>query len=937
MHTNSRFWTSAGRLTLAMLALAACPFALALQDGAETQAPANAEMAAAMKQAAAKGGEESKSRFPDFKEVSKDMQPTEGLFTLYRYDAKDQSKDPEKLLAKIPARLLTEDLLFATSISRGGQFTGWMWTDYVVRWEIVGNNLKMVVPDTNYILQKGKPVTDAVERTYNERYIASVPIVAMDGADPVIDLNNLLKTDIADVGFMGGSVRPDLSKWTKTKVFPDNVLIEAELAMTGRPAGIAALMGGGAAPKGGTHLGVSYSFRRLPPLGEYSARKADDRVGYFLTARMDWTKENDQRDTFERYINRWNLEKRDPSLEFSPPKKPITFIIEKTVPVQWRRWVRAGVLEWNKAYEKVGIVDAIVVQQQTDDNEFAEYDPEDARYNFFRWIVSGRAFAMGPSRVDPRSGQILDADIIMDDSIVRAWMSDFDVFAPATTAETKGAGFRMYAQEHPELLPDFLRDAHLSDESNAAFYAAQQKLFDNGHLVCSYARGLQQQINVAHSAMVATATGKKLPERFIGEVIRHVVSHEVGHTLGLRHNFKASSWLSLEDIKKRHNGDADEPTTASVMDYNPILFFADDTMESVKHYTSPAIGPYDYWAVEYGYGKPDKTTPEEKWLAQVAGRSNEDGLAYATDEDTMWIYSPDPLVNRFDASKDLVGWARTRIELCDKLLANLPEWSVKEDEPRYFMLQAFNTLFFDRATTFDYAARLVGGQYFNRDHHGQANARPAFELVDPDTQRQALKLLSETIFNDQFFKLDTELLRNLAPARWSHWGADPDMELDYPIHDRIALLQLSTLLDVTAPPVLRRVYDAELKSDAKDKFTAAELITTLRDDIWSGLEKDGREYSDADPFISSIDRNLQRTYLRIMMPFVRSTPGGAMPADLHSMICYAMRELSERIDTTLKANSSSGGKSKLDFASRAHLSECKSLIDRTLNAQVAAP
>ncbi len=434
----------------------------AQQDDSETQAPARAELAKAMKKAA---GDKSSGpkRFPEFKEVIKDMKATEGLFTLYRYDPKDKNRDPEKLLAKIPARLLKEDMLFATSISRGGSFTGWMWSDHLIRWEIAGKHLKMIVPDTNYVVKKGKPISDAIKRTYNARFIATAQIVTMSGSDPVIDLGALLKSDLADVSFMGGSIRRELSKWTKTKVFPDNILIDVDLAMSARRGGgaLAGLFGGGAPAKGGTTLGVSYTFRRLPKLGSYKPRKADDRVGYFLTAQMDLTKKSEARDTFDRYINRWNLEKRDPSLELSPPKKPVTYIIEKTVPVQWRRWVRQGILEWNKAFEEIGIVDAIVVQQQTEDNEFAKYDPEDSRYNFFRWIVSGRAFAMGPSRADPRTGQILDADIIMDDAMVRVWMTDFDVFAPSTVAEFKGPGFREYVERHPELVPDALRDVFL--------------------------------------------------------------------------------------------------------------------------------------------------------------------------------------------------------------------------------------------------------------------------------------------------------------------------------------------------------------------------------------------------------------------------------------------------------------------------------------------
>jgi predicted Zn-dependent protease len=717
---------------------------------------------------------------------------------------------------------------------------------------------------------------------------------------------------------MGGGVRSELSKWNKVKVFPDNILIDVDLALGGK--------------QGGRMVGVSYAFRRLPKLGSYTSRVADDRIGYFLTARRDWGKKHEARDTFDRYINRWKLEKRDPSLELSPPKKPITFVIEKTVPIQWRRWVRDGILDWNKAFEKIGFVDAIVVQQQTDDNEFAEYDPEDARYNFFRWIVSGRAFAMGPSRVDPRTGQILDADIIMDDSFVRAYMQDFDLLAPSAVEQLKGPGYRLWRERYPDLARQLFIDqlVERDDEESRLIDIAHEKLHAHGRRVCTFATGFQQQMAFVRNAMIATGSGKKIPERFIGEAVRETVIHEVGHTLGLRHNFKASNWLSLEEIKRRRDN-TDEPTCASVMDYNALLFFEGDEPDTVRHFVTPTIGPWDYWVIEYGYAESGKGQSEKEMLKEVASRCTQPGLDYATDEDTFGSYSPDPASNRFDMSSDLVEWARTRIELTDVLLPNLLEWSIKDGEPRYHARSAFQTLWFEKARNFEYAGRLIGGQYFHRDHKGDPDARPAFVLVDPETQRAALKMLGQTLFNDEFFKADAALLNELAPSRWSHFGSSAGLRLDFPIHDWIGMLQWWTLVDITSPAVLQRIYDAELKCADANKFTAVELITTLRDIVWSGLKPPQRTYTDAEPYLSSIDRNLQRGYLDLMLAYARQRPGTAFSADLSSMIRQSLRELSGRMGRVLKPGKQAGG--KLDFASRAHLTDCKSRIDRVLEAR----
>lgn len=904
--------------------------------GLAVSAPANGqEEIAAGKPPAAAAGDKKKSdkpkRFPELKDVIKDMQPTKGLFTLYRYDPSDKNRDPEKLLCQIPSSLLNEDLLFAMSISRGGSLTGYMWQTYLIRWEIVGKHLKLVTPDTRYVHKEGQPVNDVIERTYNDEFIASVPIVSMSGGDPVIDLGALLKSDLADISFMGGNVRPELSKWNKTKVFPDNVLIDVDLALSGR---------GGQ----GRMVGVAYSFRRLPKLGSYKPREADDRIGYFLTAHMDWTKKAEARDTFERYINRWELEKRDPSLELSPPKKPITFIIEKTVPIQWRRWVREGIQEWNKAFEKIGFVNAIVVQQQTEDNEFADYDPEDARYNFFRWIVSGHAFAMGPSRVDPRTGQILDADIIMDDSFVRAYMQEFDLLAPSTVEQLKGPGFELWCEQYPELAEQTLpqRLTAPDDEQARLIDVAHEKLLANGQHVCTYATGLQHQMALLHNALIATGSGKKLPERFVGEAIRETVIHEVGHTLGLRHNFKASNWLSLDEIKERRDN-TDEPTCASVMDYNPLLFFKGDKPDTVRHFVTPTIGPWDYWVIEYGYAEPGKGQSEADMLKEIASRCTQPELDYATDEDTVGTLSPDPTSNRFDMSSDPVAWAQMRITLCDELLPNVLDWAVNEGESRHYARRAFQTLWFEKARNFEYIGRLIGGQYFHRDHKGDPDARPAFELVEPEVQRAALKMLGETLFNDEFFNMDAALLNDLPPARWWHFGTSMALRLDFPAHDWVSMLQWWTLVDITSPSVLQRIYDAELKSASENKFTAAEFIRELRDTIWGRVNQlPERRYTDAKPYLSSLDRNLQRDYLDLMLAYARQRPGRAVSADLSSMLRYSLRELSLKIGNVLGIERlAAGGESdvsaqvreKLDFASLAHLLDCKSRIDRALDAQ----
>ncbi len=853
----------------------------------------------------------------------------QGLMTLYIPDPEDPTSRPDQLLCRIPADLLEQDLLFATTIT-SGPYTGYQWSDALVRWSVRGPNVVLEAPNTTEVAQStDSTVQEAVEDTYPPYLLAALPIVAMDGQDPVVDLSSMLTNNLAGAD-VPGRPRPDLCQYTSIKVFPDNLLIEVSQAFD----------------QGGTFAtaGVGYALRRLPELGSYTPRIADERIGYFNTVRQDWSTRHTERSHVVRYINRWNLQKQDPQLALSPPVEPIVFIIEDTVPVQWRRWVRAGIEEWNRAYEAIGFSDAVVVYQQTDSNEFADIDPADARYNFVRWIVSGRAFAMGPSRVDPRTGQILDADIIIDDAFLRSMHNSVDTFGPHAMATDAGPAMLEFFQERPEFLPigmELNEDQHANADHHDA-HAGCTSCAGCGHsdhgaathnplagpgtqhtFACERALGLQRQLAFAHAFAIRTAGGFEIPEELIGGMVRELVMHEVGHTLGLRHNFKGSAWLSVNEIMDARA--AGEPTTASVMDYNATLFLPGDRADQPLAFDSPTIGIYDRWAIEYGYrvaGPNDGS--EEEMLAAITSRSAEPGHAYATDEDTNWALSPDPLVNRWDMSSDPVEWARTRITLVDELMQDLPNWALSEDDSNDRLRSVFGTLTWERSRCMAFVARQIGGQSFSRSRPGDPGASAPLTLVDPDVQREALAFLGETIFDDSFFDVETQLLNQLTSSRW--WDENAyGTRIDYPVHQRTLRLQANTLVTLMAPETLQRVYDAQLKTDHENPFTAAELLTSTKAIIWD-LSVKASGYTDAAPMLSSTRRNLQLQHLQYTLNYIEPSQNGDISPDLVSMQRQVLRDLSGEIEALLEAHGAD-----LDFASRAHLNEAKDRIDRALN------
>gem|GEM_PF-2220386 len=426
-------------------------------------------------------------------------------------------------------------------------------------------------------------------------------------------------------------------------------------------------------------------------------------------------------------------------------------------------------------------------------------------------------------------------------------------------------------------------------------------------------------LRLMHAAAAATPE-RKIPDRLLGEIIRNVVSHEVGHTLGLRHNFKASTQFTPDEIKQKRDN-TDEPSYASVMDYDALLMFPGDKLESLKHIVSPTIGAYDYWAIDYGYNEDDSK------LSEIASRTNEPGLDYATDEDVMGLSSPDPKANRWDMSSDPLAWATAQSALADELLTNYEAWAAKPDEPSYYLRNAFVTLISQKTRYISYAARVVGGQEFNRNRASDAGATAPLTLLDPKQQRDALDYLEKTVFKDDFLAVDADKFNKFAPSR--HWDNEfgmPSARIDFPVHQVVLSLQSSSLMWLTNPVVLQRVYDAEMKTKADDKFTAAELIKRVRDIVWGDLKVGDGNYTDAKPMLSSVRRNLQKQYLSNMISMAKAQPGAAMSADLHSMVRYTLRDLSKQIGQTLKSD-------KLDLATTAHLTEAQVQIDQALEGK----
>jgi len=836
--------------------------------------------------------------FPPFAKIGQGMEAQKGFWNLLE----DQKKT--KFWVEIPAAQLNQPFLVATSITGGTTQAGWQWNDWLLVFQRNDKRLVLLERNVGYSGKGGKTLEEVVARTYTDRVLATYPILTMGPNGGFVVDGKILLAGGASLFFgrLGASKDPSLASFAGSKTFQDNTEISLELP----------------APDGRL-VALHYSISRLAGKrgNGYRPRAADDRIGYFMTVLKDFSATNKDDERNLRYVNRWDLQKADAALPVSPPREPIIFYIEKSVPLHLRRYVKEGIEEWNKAFEKVGFQDAVVVRQQTDD-QFADLDPEDVRYNFFRWIVSETPFAMGPSRVNPMTGQILDADIIFDDSFLRYSLREYRLSireVPTAVLDRKG---RDMLAEHPfaalglTVEPDEFWQGHPEGAPRPMGDPHGRRAF------CSLGHGIQHQLGCAGlhfaGAEGPKSPGSEYPEQFVGQILKDTVMHEVGHTLGLRHNFKASVFRSYDEVTS-DSKPAD--IAGSVMDYAATVIAPEGRTQG--YYAMGTLGPYDYWAIEYGYALDDKELP--KILARVA----EKGLDYATDEDTM---SQDPYVNRWDMGSDPLDFAKRRLEMMKRLRKNLEERAVDKGEGYQRLRRAVDMQFFEARSAGGLAVRFVGGEHIHRDHRGDPNARPPLVPVSAEKQREAIRFVCDELISGKYFDFSPELLAKLAPDYWGEdWLSLVTEGHGYPYADNVAATQLAIIYGLTSSGRLARVLDARNKTPVgQDVITAPEIFDALEGAIFGGLkEAVAAPSSNQAPALSEMRRNLQRSYVAHLV-FVLLQGEGRYPAPVQTLARHYVGRLGRLVAEALVAGAGA------DTYTRSHLEECKARLERALEA-----
>ena len=858
-----------------------------------------------------------------FGDVVRGSEVGTGIFTIYfKHDSVFLSLTP---------RQLDRDYLLVTQISQGigelGLDGGASVRSDLVRFHREGDRVELWVVNSRMVAAAGTPMARTVAYSFGHSVAQSLPIAATgDGDQVLVDLAPFLVSDWADIGTvfqtaltqrkLSGVVSLDEKRSTLQSLHLFGANLEAEVRLTfqtPRNLGLETVTDYRSIP-----IGVHYSLVELPAT-PMRPRLADDRVGFFVSATKDFSRDTAE-SFFVRYVNRWRLEKKNPGAALSEPVQPITYYIDRTVPIEWRPAVRAGILEWNRAFEEAGFRDAIRVLDAPADSAWSAAD---ARYSTVRWTATnGSVYAVGPTNVDPRTGEILNADILISAAWIQRWRGQSGQYVAPVSA---------------------VRSV-LQEDSLALLPGAESRL-------CRYGEGMSRSGALAAALMAARGevpAGGEPTRAYVSQALKALVMHEVGHTLGLRHNFRGSAGANAAQIANR-GWTASHGFGVSVMDYSPPALALDPARQG--DYYPPTIGSYDRWAIAYGYADVVTSPPassvakgagasagvwtpdvEINGLRAIASQAADPAHLYGTDEDAGFgALGLDPTVSRYDQTGDPLGWARQRVALIDGLFDSL-ETRVVAPGQGYGRLRAvFTDLLNDRWYALLVTTKYLGGATTSRDHRGDPGARPPVVNVPAAQQRAALAFLADAGFGERAYRFRPALLSRLGTDRWMHWGVSPgaDGRPDFPLLDWATTQEGSLLGQLLDPAVLARIRDAELRAEPGEATVGLpELFGSLTQAIWAEAGAGVRTRLVQPRNVGAVRRDLQRLYLNALIQMAVS-PAPGTPEDARALARMTLAGLGGDIDRAL-----TGSRPEMDAYTRAHLTDARERISRALDAQM---
>jgi len=606
---------------------------------------------------------------------------------------------------------------------------------------------------------------------------------------------------------------------------------------------------------------VSIQFQHslvLLPENDFQPRFDDPRVGYFTSQITEMA--DPSAAPWRDVIKRWDLRKKDPDAALSDPVEPIVFWLENTMPEEYREDIKNGTLAWNQAFESAGFSNAIEVRIQPDD---ADWDAGDIHYNVIRWQASPTPpfGGYGPHFANPRTGQILGTDIMLD----HAWVTN-----------------RQRA--------DFLFSQSAAEP-----------------VLCSAGEHILAARIAGQAMLAATGGGAEEESEMLKQSLFELALHEVGHTLGLSHNFRASQMLTPAQL------------------YDPAVTLERGLKGSVMDYTGPNLappgkqqglyfdvvpGPYDHWAIEYGYsqGLADPAA-EAARLEKILSRSTEPDLAFGNDADDMRSVGAgiDPTIMIFDYSNDAIRYAADRYDLVDVTMDKLLDKYRQPGETYSDLAQAHAMLMTDLQRQADVVSRYVGGVIIDRAVVGQPGATEPFRPVRRSEQKRAMDFMAQRVFSIDAFRSSAEVYRHLQVQRrgFELYGKTEDPK----IHAAVLAIQKGMFDHLLNPVVLTRIVDTTLYGN---EYPLSEVFTDLSDAVFK---------ADLGGSVNGFRQSLQSEYVNRLVAITAPGNAGGYGAPSRAMALYELMEIRRRLASA----------SSPDRQTRAHRAALTHVIDRALD------
>ncbi len=818
-----------------------------------------------------------KSKKKTIASLTKSSKKIDGLFTMYQ----DTITGTLKMVIK--KEQLDKDFIYFSQIADGiasvGAFRGNYKGSTVFNVKKFFNKIEFILPNTAFYFDKTNAISKSSKANISDGTVASVKILATDSktGEYLIDANGLFLSETftrvkgprfpgqSPLAFSLGRFDKNKSKINSIHNYPENTNVKTEYVYSNPTV----LNGGGRDVTDGRNVSVKvfHTFMNMPK-GSYEARYDDPRVGYFTTqvTNMTTTDVIPYRDL----VHRWKLVKKNPNAAISEPVTPITWWIENSTPVEFRETIKEGVLAWNEAFEKAGFKNAMVVKTQPDD---ATWDAGDVRYNVLRWTSSPNPpfGGYGPSFVNPKTGEILGADIMLE-----------------------------YVHFTNRVVYDRIFSTALNNDVEKE--ALQQQLFNSKEtkMFCSLGHQMHENTLFGQAVLAATGATDLEMEGMKKEGMKALIMHEVGHTLGLNHNMKASQLFSPAQLNDAAfiKGKA---LTGSVMDYAAINITKDRTKQG--QYYDMAVGPYDIWAIQFGY-TPFSSAQEMHTLLE---KSTQPELIFGNDADDM--RSPgkaiDPRVMIGDMSSDQIAYSINRIQLVNDMMKTIKGRFTKKGKSYQQLRQTYYILNGQSATAAGVISRFIGGVYVDRAMAGQAGETKPFTPVSLADQKRAMNALKKYLFAPTAFKAPKEVYNYLAAQRrgFNLFGGPEDPK----IHAQVLRYQTNVLRHILHANTLQRISDSELYGN---QYKLSIFMTDLNNIMFK---------PDVYGSINSFRQNLQTTYTKMLIAIVSGKRSSRYTNATKAMALYNLKNIK-----TWVSNGTG------NIATKAHKGQLKLLIANTM-------